>query len=199
MALTTTSIVIANNGLRFLAAVNQRRGMMLKGTIFGLLIYVLSINSSFGQFDPRPSLLSIINAFQNCGPPQAYQILSPQLFQAIAMQTNGKGCYPAIRQAGPITSMQMLQSQDFPIGPLFMIRVQHPQAVADWYIGFNRMNGRIEYLNFQPAQGSAIPDIGRPPTGPIPHPTPTPGTTPGPAPGPDASEGCRAYPAMCAN
>src|SRR5690348_11489019 len=70
-------------------------------------------------FDPRPVLGQLITAFQNCGPPAVYQMLSPQLFLTIAQQTGGQGCYQQIRAAGPIQNMQILDQRQFPIGPLY--------------------------------------------------------------------------------
>lgn len=141
--------------------------------------------------DPRQVLGMLISAFQNCGPPDAYQWLGPQLYQTVYMQTNGSGCYGAIRQAGPITSMQIMSQQQFPAGPIYQIRVMHTGAVADWFIGISQFTGRVEYLNYQAAQqGTPAPDIR---TGPAPD------GGPSPAPGPDADsdDGCSLYPSMC--
>lgn len=166
-----------------------------------LMIMILLVVGGFGssrraeaqQFDPRATLSTLISAFQNCGPPQAYQLLSPQLYQLIWMQTNGMGCYPQIRAAGPVQGMQIVGQQQFPIGPLFAIRVRHQMTTVDWFIGMNQFTGRVEYLNFQQAQGGTPPpDIE---TGPRPGgsgggvPTP-PGTG-------DGDDGCTLYPSMC--
>lgn len=151
------------------------------------------------QFDPRQPLSALISAFQICGPPQVYQMLTPYLFNVVAQQTGGRGCYPQIANEGPVVGMQVMQSQQFPIGPLYLIRVQHASGtVADWFIGFNRVTGKVEYISFQSA-GSA--------SGPAPGPTiqtgpaPTGGgpTTPGGGGGGKggSGEGCDLYPAMC--
>lgn len=153
------------------------------------------------QFDPRVPLGQLISAFQMCGPPQTYQMLSQQMFMLIAQQTGGQGCYAQIAQAGPVTSMAVLAQQPFPIGPLYIIRVRHQGgAVADWFIGFNQMNGKVESLTFQAAQEQR-PTIE---TGPTPEGggSPAPGPKPQPTPQPDGDstdggDGCDLYPAMC--
>lgn len=110
--------------------------------------------------DPRKSLANIIEAFQNCGPTQAYQALSPYLFQAIGNQTGGTGCYQQIAAAGPVTKTEIIETQTFPLGPLYIIRVTHSTGIrADWFIGFNVTTGKIEHLTFQPVVGSDRPKI----------------------------------------
>ena len=156
-------------------------------------------------FDPRQPLAILISAFQNCGPPQAYSLLAPQLFSMVYQQTGGSGCYSDIAGAGPIAGMQMLGAQDFPIGPLYLIRVAHQGgAVADWFIGFNRSTGQVEFLRFQAPQQSGPPpsiSAGPAPTGSGPSPAPAP--VPAPVGGgggggtSGGNPGCELYPAMC--
>lgn len=116
---------------------------------------------AFGQqftasTDPRPVLRNLITAFQLCGPPQAYQVLSPQLFQLIAMQTGNSGCYQHIAAAGPVTSMAKKDVQQMPAGPVFAVRVTHQSgAVVDWFIGLSNWTGRVEYLNYVNASAAA--------------------------------------------
>lgn len=163
----------------------------------GILLYIPAKTASAQPFDPRNPLGVLISAFQNCGPPQAYAVLAPPLFQAVYHQTSGRGCYPQIAQAGPVVNMQVVHTQQFPIGPLFVVRVAHHSVAADWYIGFNQFTGQVIHLNYQPAMISAPPPpppIDQPPPNPD---GPTPGSTPGPS-GGEASDGCRLYPAMCA-
>jgi hypothetical protein len=102
------------------------------------------------QFDPRPSLTNILTAFQRCGPPQAYAALSPYLFQIVAQQTGGSGCYAFIAAAGPILRMEVIDSRIFPIGPLYIVRVTHSAGPVDWFIGFNQITNQIEYLQRVP-------------------------------------------------
>lgn len=110
--------------------------------------------------DPKTSLVNIIEAFQNCGPTQAYQALSPYLFQVIKNQTGGTGCYQQIAMAGPITKTEIIDNQTFPLGPLYIIRVTHYTGIrADWFIGFNAMTGKIEHLTFQSVIESRQPTI----------------------------------------
>lgn len=147
------------------------------------------------QFDPRQPLNTLIAAFQNCGPPAVYQLLAPNLFQIVAQQTGGRGCYPQIASAGPVTGMQVIQSQQFPIGPLYVIRVQHSSGVrADWFIGFNQGTGQVEFLTFQNAQGgNPTIQTGPSPSGDGPS-APPPGSG---GRGDSGSDGCDLYPAMC--
>lgn len=161
------------------------------------------------QFDPRMPLSQVISAFQVCGPPQVYQMLSPQLFMLVAQQTQGRGCYAQIAQAGPVTGMQVLAQQQFPTGPLFIVRVSHQAGnVVDWFIGFNQYNGKIESLTFQAAQaqpptipGGPTPEGGGSPGGG----TSTGGSTGGgtgagsggTGSGSSGGDGCDLYPAMC--
>jgi len=174
-----------------------RAGALFTGLFAGLCLCLGPVVPANAQgFDPRPALGQIISAFQNCGPPQAYQILSPTVFQAVAQQTGGTGCYAPIRAAGPVRSMQVVDQRQFPIGPLYVVRVTHPGGPVDWFIGFNQFSGQVEYLTFQPAQ-TQQPTIT---TGPAPGaggPTPTPEPTPRPAPPSGTDEGCTLYPAMC--
>jgi hypothetical protein len=156
------------------------------------------------SFDPRAPLGQLIQAFQVCGPPMVYQMLSPQLFQLIGQQTGGSGCYREIAAAGPIINMQILDYREFPLGPLYVIRVFHNAGPVDWFIGFNRFNGKVESLNFQAGQ-STPPNIGTGPSGgggggspPNPNPTPPPTSSGGGSTGGGgSSDGCQLYPAMC--
>jgi hypothetical protein len=156
-------------------------------------------------FDPRPSLNTLISAFQRCGPPAAYQMLSPYLFTLIAQQTGGAGCYSFIAQAGPVTSMEVIDSREFPVGPVFAIRVTHAQGPVDWFIGFNRATGRIEYLSYQNVTSNALPSVR---TGPDAaktiggqKPTTDPDKSdPDDSPGSqnaDLAKACRKFPQMC--
>lgn len=160
-----------------------------------IVLWLLGVNAVFAQaFDPRPVLGTLISAFQNCGPPAAYQTLSPMLFQLISSQTGGSGCYLAIQAAGPVQSMQVLDQKQFPLGPVYVVRVAHSAGSVDWFIGFNKMTGQIEYLSFQAAQGQAPTVSTGPSTG-----SGGPGGPQPPSPDPHGTgdSGCQLYPAMC--
>jgi hypothetical protein len=150
------------------------------------------------QFDPRPSLTNIITAFQRCGPPQAYAVLAPYLFQVVAQQTGGAGCYQAIQAAGPVVHMEVIDSRSFPIGPLYIVRVTHSAGVvADWFIGFNQITGQIEYLSYQAATGSVRPTVQAGPDpdknlGGVKPPETKPDSS-----GDKRSPGCQKFPEMC--
>lgn len=183
----------------------------MRKAITGLIIMVLATltpaRAPAQAFDPRQPLAILISAFQMCGPPQAYSLLAPQLFNGVYQQTGGTGCYGDIAGAGSVTNMQMLGAQDFPIGPLYLIRVTHQSgAVADWFIGFNRATGQVEFLRFQAPQTSGPPpSINTGPSaggsGPSPAPVPMPapvGTSGGGGSGGGSGNaGCELYPAMC--
>ncbi len=156
------------------------------------------------QFDARQPLAQLISAFQNCGPPQVYQMLSPQLFQLIAAQTNGAGCYADVRAAGPITNMQVIDQRNYPVGPMFAIRVTHASGTqADWFIGINQYTQRVEYLNYQAVSTSTPPpQVNRGPSNPqidttmLSEPS-TPAPSPGGGGSSSDSDGCEIYPVMC--
>ena len=117
------------------------------------------------QVNPSLVLGRMIAAFQNCGPPPVYQVLTPQLFQIVAQQTGGSGCYPVIQAAGPVVNMQVLGQQTFPVGPLYLIRVQHQSGVTfDWFMGLNLLINKVQVLMFQPGGGSTMPTIATGPT-----------------------------------
>jgi hypothetical protein len=164
---------------------------------------VLSVPAQ-AQLDPRAPLGQLITAFQVCGPPQTYQMLSPQLFQLIYQQTGGTGCYQQIAAAGPIVNMQVIDQRQFPVGPVFAIRVTHQSGVqADWFMGINQFTQRIEYLNFQGVGASAPqPTVIQGPTQPQIdttqlEPPPVDRPRPSPTPGPSNNPGCELYPVMC--
>lgn len=147
--------------------------------------------SAHAQMTPESALTTLISAFQNCGPPQAYQLLEPHLFQLVAQQTNGMGCYQQIAAAGHVTGVSRQQSMQLPDGMMYLIRVQHSSQVAvDWFVGINSFSGRVAFLSYQPASQRV--DINR-------GPDPTDSTKIDTAPPPPASgeDGCDVYPAMC--
>jgi hypothetical protein len=121
----------------------------------------LSISSVIAQDEDEATetLEELITAFQNCGPPQAYRVLSPNLWNIVRMQTNGLGCYQQIMAAGPIVETEVIARQDFPLGPLYIIRVYHPSVAADWFVGFNGQTSNVEYLTFQAANQNNEPTI----------------------------------------
>jgi hypothetical protein len=131
-------------------------------------------------------------------------MLSPQLFQLVAQQTNRTGCYQFMRAAGSVTNMQVVEQQQFPVGPMYAIRVTHQTGPVDWYIGFNQFTNRVEALTFKAVSRTApAPDIDNPGltsprqgtrTGGQPTPRTQPTTSNGDE---DTEDGCRLYPAMC--
>ena len=171
--------------------------------LFSALAILGSAGTAAAQVDPRAPLWDLIAAFQNCGPPQTYQMLSPQLFQTIAAQTGGRGCYADIAAAGPVIDMQVIGQQRLPAGTVSAIRVTHQSGPVDWFIGMTDW-GVVEILTFQ-AAGSSLPSVSRGPQQPQgganPPSQPSGSSNPGPSTGGGSagsdSDGCRLYPSMC--
>lgn len=144
---------------------------MVRNFLFGLLALCCLVRPLQVQaqpvFDPRPTLNILINAFQFCGPPQAYQTMSSRLVQVVAAQTGGTGCYPSVAALGTVTGMQVVGVQQFPIGPLYSIRAQHLSGPVNWVIGFNGATGQVEHIDFQvayspsPNSGPVYPNRGQ--------------------------------------
>jgi hypothetical protein len=185
--------------------------MRFRSVLYIPVLMLLTLKGAFAQVDPRVPLGLLIQAFQNCGPPAVYQMLSPQLWQLVYVQTGGSGCFAQIRAAGPVQAMQVLDQQVLPNGTVWVVRVVHlTGATVDWFIGINRL-GKVEVLTFQNPQqaapsvatGPVLPLGGGIPTAPAPA-TPTP-VSPAPSPpaqpptggGGNTNAGCALYPAMC--
>lgn len=111
------------------------------------------------EFDPRPALSTLISAFQQCGPPQAYQLLSPYLFSLVAQQTGGRGCYAPMAAAGVVTKMEVIDHALFPAGPLYIVRVTHVAGPVDWFIGFDQTSSKVIYLTFQSVTTGPSPSV----------------------------------------
>jgi len=157
-------------------------------------VALLGASPSTAQgLDPRQALAVLISAFQQCGPPQAYQLLSPQLFQIVAQQTGGMGCYPAIAAAGPVLGMQLVDQKQLPGGMVYVIRVTHQAGSVDWFIGIGQASGKVELLTFQAATATppTVATGPRPDAGGTPPPPPPPGSSP------EGRDGCDLYPSMC--
>ena len=82
------------------------------------------------QGQPEPLLGSLIAAFQNCGPPPAFQVLGPSIFQTIWMQTNGSGCYAAVQQLGQLRQIEVLQRGQLPAGPVYLMRSRYVNGIG---------------------------------------------------------------------
>lgn len=166
-----------------------------------LVLLALSSNAWSQGFDPRVPLAQLIQAFQNCGPPAVYRMLSPELFQLIGQQTGGRGCYPEIQAAGPIQGMEVIDQKMYPAGPVYVIRVTHSAGAVDWFIGFNQSTGQVALLTFQPATSSQ-PKVAEGPQDDSKGGNPTPAAGSGSGSGGDSGSkssqsGCDLYPAMC--
>lgn len=167
---------------------------LIRSVALLIAAFLLAPLPAHAQFDPRPTLNNLIFGFQNCGPATAFQSLSPAVWQLVYMQTGGRGCYALVASLGAPQGMQIVDSRQFPIGPLYAVRVNHQAGSADWFIGFNQMTGKVEYLNFQPTQTGAAP----PSTGTGPEPTASGPSAPPPStPSTGSGDGCDLYPAMC--
>ncbi|WCS23897.1 hypothetical protein LOK46_22510 [Methylobacterium sp. NMS14P] len=161
--------------------------MKIATVIAGMAVCLLGVSWSPAQAqfsDPRGYLGTLIQAFQNCGPSTAYQGLSPQVYQYIAMQTGGSGCYQAVQMLGQVNKLTVENQIMMPVGPLYSVRAEHASGTQSiWQIGFSRISGQVEYINFQPAQTSQGPK------------QPDPKTLP--KPGRETLDGCVIYKVMC--
>lgn len=101
--------------------------------------------------NPVRVLEGLVLAFQNCGPVDAYSILSPTVFDAVRVQTGSTGCYPQIQAAGPIAGMQLISALQRNEGPLYRIRVFHAAAISDWVLGIDTKTARVDNLYPGPA------------------------------------------------
>ncbi len=161
-------------------------GSIARNTLLAATLCMCGPARAQPVFDPRQPLAVLIQAFQQCVPSPAFQMLAPLLWNMIFQQTGGSGCYPQIRGAGLIMSMQVTDSRQLPLGPVYAIRVSHAggqtsaAGQVDWFIGFNQYNGKIEYLNFQNVIADQTPSIAVGPSqqaniiAPNPQPTPAP-------------------------
>lgn len=176
-----------------------------KLVIYAVFSYIFVINNVFAQqftaqTDPRPILGQLIQAFQTCSQPQVFQYLGVFVYQSVASQTNGTGCYPNIAAAGPVTNMQVINVNQLPVGPVFAVRVSHQSGtVADWYIGLSNVTNKVEYLTFVAANMNApLPDAHR---GPVGQDGKDRGQIPQPAqaqpPPDDAPSECKVFKTMC--
>lgn len=166
--------------------------MKIAMTMAGTALCLLGASGSPAQAqfsDPRGYLGTLIQAFQNCGPSTAYQGLSPQVYQYIAMQTGGSGCYQAVKLLGQANKLTVENQVMMPVGPLYSVRVEHSGGMQSiWRIGFSQISGQVEYINFQPLQ----PIVGPEPLDPKP-----PDPKPLPKPGRETLDGCVIYKVMC--
>jgi hypothetical protein len=188
--------------------------MRFKGIVC-ILALAACHNSVAQQLDPRVPLGQLIQAFQNCMPSPAYGMMGPQLYQVVWAQTGGSGCYPMIRNAGPVQNMQIIDQRQLPNGWVYAIRVVHLNGGAvDWFIGINKFTRKVDYLNYQTAQatlpsvstgvvngGQIVPPAGgsMPPNsgGTMPAGGDGGNSTPAPAPPAKKRDECDMFPAMC--
>jgi hypothetical protein len=170
----------------------------IRFVIVGAFVFMCPIcaPSQAQSLDPRGPLLQLIQAFQVCGPPQVFQMLSPSLYEQVVLQTSNTGCYPQIRQAGPVVDAQVIGQQNFPVGPVFMVRVAHQSGQMDWFIGFNSFTGKVELLSYQPAANATSIESGPSSRSKGPSSTPRSPSPQSSGEG-DSDDGCKLYPAMC--
>lgn len=106
-------------------------------------------NADAQQLGYEQSLRTLIPALQHCGPPQAYQILGPQIFNLISAQTGGMGCFQQLQPLGGISDIEELSSVDLPAGPVKTMKVTHSNGMETyWQIGISQFTNKVEFLNF---------------------------------------------------
>lgn len=138
--------------------------------------------------DPADVLRILIPTFQNCGPTQNYTLLGQMVFQAVAMQTNGAGCYPQLQVLGPLQDLEELSSVELPAGPVKTYRATHANGTIYWQIGISRFTQKVEWLTVNAVRPQdppvvkndeiKVPDAGKKGSG-------------------DTKGGCVTFPEMC--
>ncbi|MTH66039.1 hypothetical protein [Paracoccus shanxieyensis] len=125
---------------------------MLTKLLASLLIALSIPTASNAQSQPDKILASLISAFQKCGPPEAYQVLEQNVFNIIASQTGGMGCYQAIAVAGPAIDMDLIDQKDHNDGTMSLYRARHAGGnIIDWTIGIRPSTGKVYFISFTPS------------------------------------------------
>jgi hypothetical protein len=173
----------------------------------------------------RQTLMQLISAFQNCGPPQTYFLLGNFVYQTVYQQTGGTGCYPTLQLLGSLLAVRKISCIQFPAGPVTTFEATHQNGRVVWQIGISKVTDHVEWLSFQmggvgvadeddssapctdytaalSAASEAIPNTTTSPSvNPNPNPSPSPGPSPNPNQTPgqpvDPQQGCVVYPEMC--
>lgn len=153
--------------------------------LFSSFIAAQAALAQSGGLEPRRTLSTLIAAFQNCGPAIAYQMLGLQAFQIVFQQTGGTGCYPAVRQLGPVQQIEIVNTTQYPVGPFYTLRVTHQSGDKSyWQLGLGTATNKVEHIsvfNYEPPAPPIVDEKGK---------------SAGHA-GKEASEGCLMYKVMC--
>lgn len=149
----------------------------------------LAAQQTYTEAQKKLILGQLINAFQVCGPPSAYQLLGQAVFQAVAMQTQNTGCYPYLQMLGRVQDVSRTASEEYPAGPVEEFEVQQQNGTSYWQMGISKFTGKVEWLTVNsqrvpvPAFPKAVADVD------------TGGTKKQPK--HDEPAGCQLYPQMC--
>ncbi|MGY8636548.1 hypothetical protein RAD15_29160 [Bradyrhizobium sp. 14AA] len=171
----------------------------LIAAVLACLLQAPATRTASAQADPRQILTAVIQQLQTGTPNAGWY--SPQLWQTIAMQTNGTGVYTQLYYLGPVTNVVVSGQTQLPAGPVYSMVAQHQNGVSTWQLGISLYTNRIEYANFNvgnptpqplPAQPVPLPKMAAPTPGSAPNP---PSETPPPA--DKTSEACRKFPNLC--
>lgn len=124
---------------------------LIHGTVKALAILAIvpqpvAQAQGFNINDPKQALALLIGAFQNCGPSQNFFIMGQLLYQTVYVQTGGTGCYPQLRNLGPVLNMQKLNKTPYPAGPIYTIRTDHQFGTLFWQIAISEWTSKVEYL-----------------------------------------------------
>jgi hypothetical protein len=142
-----------------------------------------------GQNDPRQILRGVIQQVQTGRPNPAWY--GSQLWQLIALQTNGSGIYPQLVQLGVVRDVSITAQLPLPTGIVYGMSVQHAKGQSYWEFGISSITNRIEYASFVAEPRTQVDQE------PLPEPRPRPTPPPAPAPGAGSSEACRKFPNLC--
>ena len=142
-----------------------------------------------GQNDPRQILRGVIQQAQTGRPNPAWY--GSQLWQLIALQTNGSGIYPQLVQLGVVRDVTITAQLPLPTGIVYGMSVQHAKGQSYWEFGISSITNRIEYASFVADPRTQVDQE------PLPEPRPRPTPPPAPAPGAGSSEACKKFPNLC--
>jgi hypothetical protein len=136
------------------------------------------------DMSPIPLLSSVITQLQEGRPDST--MFGDQLLRTIGEQTHNTGRYDVLAALGPVTQINLAQSQDYPNGRLYSLQAQHSNGLSVWTLGINSISRRVEYANFNVVTAAQSQVLAQSPTV-----VDRPRNTVAP------SAGCKIYPSLC--
>ncbi len=137
-----------------------------------------------GRIAPSAPAEQVLREFisqMQTGTPDA-SFIGPQLWQAIAAQTNNTGVYPQLVQLGSIRKVEVVARRDLPAGPVYSMKVTHSGGESNWIIGISTISRKLEYASagFNAAAPTSLPPQPEPPDS-----------------SDNTSDACRKFPNLC--